>query len=239
MGTPSGISLGSDGHSVDDSLPSFLSHNLISRNNNLKTSSKDSNIRKFSPRNVKSPSDSIPTSPKSSKNPVHTISFDALLDKSLNYSQKERISEAILKGTIPLESYQTQPGQSQGQGEGQGLTQSQQQHQSLRSKRMNEARHEWNMKSHADAHSQRHIYNQKLLGVVSQPALLLPPELKDKQHEIERKKYLIQSQSEYRWGPRAVPVVPLHVPKSRLSETSKEPPEGYMTRAEIIAESKK
>lgn len=243
MGTPSAISLGSDSISVDDSLPSFISQNLINKNQRKlpKDIKNQNNLNNSNNNNL---TKSNPTSPQS-KQPI-TITFDDLIDKNLNYSQKERISEGILRGTIPLPlplelQLQTQQlSQSQSQ---QTQLRSQQQQLSARSKKRfnnQQPRHEFDQKSHSDAHLNRHLYNQRLLGVVSHSALLLPPELKDKQHEIDRKKYLTQGQSEYRWGPKSVPVVPLHVPKSNSqNDNSNEVPEGYMTRAEIIAESKK
>ncbi len=192
------LSLGSDGISVDDSLPSFLSKPLVNRNQNH---------RHYSP----------PFSQKNSNSfQPKTIRLDSLLfDKSLNYTQKERLAEAYLKGE-----------------EEDSINHS-------FSHKNERIRHEISRKSHSDAHMSRHSYQPRILGVISQAAPLLPPEMKDKQAQIERQKQIGQGTTEFRWGPKSVPTVPLHVPKSTQLSTSNSVPEGYLSRGEVIAESKK
>ena len=141
----------SDTNSVDDSLPSFISQNIILQNNqknkikNKNNSSSSSlNGKRIITSSPSSPSSTSPRSPKSTPNPIN-LSLDILLDKSLNYSQKERISEAILKGTLPIEL------QIQNQG---NFIQTKKQQQQQQSK------HEIDIKSHNSAHLNRHLYHQ-------------------------------------------------------------------------------
>jgi hypothetical protein len=188
----SAISLGSnDLHSIDDSLPSCFSQNL-----RKKTKSRSS------PR--------LGTINGPSSRTLQPVSMDCLLlDDKLNYAQKERIAEAILKGKAeelePVKAFRP--------------------------------KHEFAAPSHAEAHRQRYAYNPKLLGVVSQSAPLLSPAKKDREVEIQRRKEAVgHGPTEYRWGPKAVPSVPLHIPKAHSVENLTDE---YLTRAEVIAENKR
>lgn len=164
MQKPSTPATQTDLNSLDDSIPSHISLRLQKSH--------------FQPR--KRPS----SSQKSSKS-LQQVSLDSLiLDKDLNYAQKERIAEAILKEkTDELEP----------------IKQSR--------------RPEVHLRPHIDAHRQRFAYQPKLFGVVSHSAPLLPPYMKDRQVEIQRHKEVVgHGPTEYRWGPKAVPTVPAYVP---------------------------
>jgi hypothetical protein len=180
----------SDLHSIDDSIPSLLSQKVFLRKQ----------LRQQQPQ-------------RESKNSriLRPVSLDSLLtDKSLNFAQKERIAEAILKEQteeldLPAKSRIHKP--------------------------------EVDARSHAVAHLQRHAYQPKLLGVVSKSAPLLPAAGKDRNRHRDA---VGHGPSEYRWGPKAVPSVPLHVPHTN-NRTSAETEfsDEYLTRAEVIAENKR
>ncbi len=192
------LTLGSDGISVDDSLPSFLSKSVVNRATSHRVPSPPSPNNKIQPKTLK----------------LETL-FN---DKTLNYTQKERLAEAALKGEL----YELSNSNiSNGRG------------------KKERSRHEIDRKSHSNAHMSRHSYQPRILGVISQSVPLLPPEMKDKQAQIERQKQIGQGTSEFRWGPKIVPTVPLHVPKSTQLSNSNSVPEGYLSRGEVIAESKR
>jgi hypothetical protein len=188
----SAISLGSnDLHSIDDSLPSCFSQKLRQKKG------------KSSPR--------IGTINGPSSKAIQSVSLDCLLlDNKLNYAQKERIAEAILKEKT----------------------------EELEPVRVHRSKHEVDAPSHAEAHRQRYIYNPKLLGVVSHSAPLLAPAKKDREVEIQRRKEAMgHGPTEYRWGPKAVPSVPLYIPKTQSVDINLS--DEYLTRAEVIAENKR
>jgi hypothetical protein len=191
------VTSSSDIHSIDDSIPSLLSQKVFFRN---QVRQQQQSLQRVS----------VDGPPPKNSRILRPVSLDSLLtDKSLNFAQKERIAEAILKEkTEELE---------------------------LLAAKTHLHKPEVDGKSHADAHRQRYAYRPNLLGVVSKAAPLLPPTQRDRHREG-----VGHGPSEYRWGPKAVPSVPLHVPHTNhRNSIEKEFSEEYLTRAEVIAENKK
>ena len=137
----------------------------------------------------------VKTSPTRESEPFKA----ALSEKSLNYSQKERMAAAILQGNYKLVS----PG-------------------SLTSAEIEQ--HIVKLRARDAAHLNRHAYQPSVLGVVSRSAKLLPPESHDmKKMQITRCAKLGTGDRVFTWNKSVVPAVPRHVPTEHKKIPSNQP----------------